>query len=37
MFKLIVEDIKDDIDGEGDDNYDNDNKLIKVVHMGFIM
>jgi hypothetical protein len=38
MFKLVVEDIKDDIDGEEDDNYDNDdNKLIKVVHMGFIM
>jgi len=27
MFKLVVEDIKDDIDGEEDDNYDNDDNL----------
>jgi len=39
MFKLVVEDIRDDIDGEEDGNYDNDDnhKLIKVVHMGFIV
>jgi len=27
MFKLVLEDIKDDIDGEEDDNYDNDDNL----------
>jgi len=27
MFKLVVEDIRDDIDGEEDDNYDNDDNL----------
>jgi len=27
MFKFVSEDIKDDIDGEEDDNYDNDDNL----------
>jgi len=27
MLKLVVEDIKDDIDGEEDDNHDNDDNL----------
>jgi len=27
MFKLLLEDIKDDVDGEEDDNYDNDDNL----------